>query len=757
MKKFTFTIAFLFSFLAFSQQPDFPANLSNGDFIYEINDNELDTLVLSILSEINPDSIEQTMLDLQNFGTRFMLAPNRREVANWIQNKFLSLGINNTAIDSFQTHTIYMVNNIPYDTTTWQYNVIATLSGKHNPENVYITSGHYDCFTNDDPMNVAPGADDDASGVAAVIEIARIFMEKEFEPNSTIKFAAFAAEELMNFSSYSGASYYASTALANNENIVFYINNDMISNSEATTDWKFNINNHDPGGWATLLGLYVCGKYTSLTAYNIDQGEFGADDLPFYLAGYTALFMFEDEFSPHYHSNTDLVENCNMDYCAEITKVTASMLIHASETPLDVSNYYISNPGDGSSLVPVWRANTETDIAGYHVYLGTQPGIYDTILTTTDTTLLLSELNTEVTYFIGVSAYNYNGYESPIFEKSDSPVEVSMENGILIICDSEGGFLDPTNEEIIQFYDSVCVNFQHTQLDANTMDKVSLGTIGKYSSVLWHINNYDWDSPSLRNSTDALRNYLNLGGHVLITIYKPGKMIENTSSYPTTFTEGSFMFDYANVANSENAINKWFYGAYPATEDYDSIYVDSVRIAGFNYCIPYIEAMSPTPNGEAIYFYDTNFDTTSTQGSYYGKTVGIENSGTNKNVVILSFPLYYTNYSQAKALVNNVMHNKFGETYLGIEPKPLTSANSINIFPNPAENEFSFLFNPSQTEILLINIFSMDGKLIKSSSVKRFSNEEHLIQVDISELDKGMYVLQVISGNKVFANKILKL
>ena len=77
----------------------------------------------------------------------------------------------------------------------------------------------------------------------------------------------------------------------------------------------------------------------------------------------------ENDFSPYYHTNNDLVEHCNMDYCAEVTKVTAAMLIHASEAPEMVSNYFISNPGDGNTLIPRWKANTEPDLAGYHIYL----------------------------------------------------------------------------------------------------------------------------------------------------------------------------------------------------------------------------------------------------------------------------------------------------------------------------------------------------------------------------------------------------
>ncbi len=766
MKNLTIIIAILFSTLVFSQQSnlyysspylEINSSYSNHELTNRTDETPLDTLIFNILDKINPDSIKQTIQGLQDFGTRFMLAPNRKEVASWIQNKYLSYGITNTVIDSFQTHTIYNGTNVNTDTVTWQYNVIATFEGKHNPDNVYMTSGHYDSYTNDDPMNIAPGADDDASGVAAAVEIGRVIMETGFEPNSTIKLAAFAAEELMNYSDESGSSYYANSAVSNNENIVFYITNDMIATSEAITDWKFDLLNHDSIHWATNLGMYVSNKYTSLTPTNIEQGDYGADDYPFYLVGIPALFFMEDEFSPYYHSNNDLVEHCNMDYCAEVTKVTAAMLVHASETPLNICNYFISNPGDGNTLIPTWKANNENDLAGYHVYIGTESGIYDTVYTTADTSYIISDLNADLYYFIGVSAFNNDGHETPIWEKTDAPVIVSMDNGILIVNDSEGGFLNPSNEDIMQFYDSLCINFQHEQLDVTTLESVPLGTLGQYSSILWHINNFQWVNPALQKSTDALRNFMNLGGHVFLTIFKPGKNIDNVRNYPATYEEGSFLYDCAHVASSENDVNRWFSGAYPANETYGSIYIDSVKITALNHCIPYVEAMTPTSGGEIIYLYDTNFDTTMVQGSYYGQAVGIENSGPDKNMVIISFPLFYTEYSQARALVYNVMHDKFGETYLEIEQYHSTSANNITTFPNPAINEFSFILDPAEHKIIDIKFFSLDGKIIKVISKTQISDKKQIMKVDISDIKSGIYVLQVISNKKIFTNKILKL
>ena len=183
IKNYFLTVTSIIAITVFPQQNDHQSvnnrfRENGGSFhqglICTKNNSSLDTLIVNLLSQINPDSMKQTIQSLQDFGTRFMLAPNRKEVANWIRDKFISVGINNTVIDSFQTHTVYLLSGTNVDTVTWQYNVVATITGKYNPDKVYMTSGHYDSFTNDDPMTIAPGADDDASGVAAAIEIARV-------------------------------------------------------------------------------------------------------------------------------------------------------------------------------------------------------------------------------------------------------------------------------------------------------------------------------------------------------------------------------------------------------------------------------------------------------------------------------------------------------------------------------------------------------------------------------------------------------
>ena len=79
------------------------------------------------------------------------------------------------------------------------------------------------------------------------------------------------AEELMAYSTESGASHYANNAVNTNENIVFYITNDMIAYSESASDWKFQLQTMIPLPRLRKLAVYASSKYTSLTPLNIDQ------------------------------------------------------------------------------------------------------------------------------------------------------------------------------------------------------------------------------------------------------------------------------------------------------------------------------------------------------------------------------------------------------------------------------------------------------------------------------------------------------
>jgi hypothetical protein len=279
---------------------------------------ENDALISEFVQHINADSIQSYMKSLQDFGTRFALADNRREVALWIKNKFKSFGYGEVRLDSFHLNWA----------DTWQFNVECTYTGHTYPDKVYILGAHHDAISSGSYFNKnapAPGADDNASGVSAALEVARVLKTHNYIPESTIKFVTFAAEELGLY----GAFHYASEAKKNNTDIVMMLNNDMISyHAGSAEDWEVTLIKYDNSEDITNLAKEIIENHTSLGYSESTMYSNASDSYRFYENGYKAIFFHEGEFTPDYHTENDLVANTNKYYAAEVTKISLGMLMH---------------------------------------------------------------------------------------------------------------------------------------------------------------------------------------------------------------------------------------------------------------------------------------------------------------------------------------------------------------------------------------------------------------------------------------------
>ncbi|MCU0370297.1 MAG: M20/M25/M40 family metallo-hydrolase [Bacteroidales bacterium] len=281
-----------------------------------------DSTIVSMLDKVRSDSLQSYVQSLQDFGTRFMIAPNRKEVATWIMEKFISFGLTEVRLDSFTCYT--HVNAPPYfvfDTTTWQYNVEARITGTQFPTCELVMMAHYDdCVNESDPMVAAPGADDNASGVAALLECARVISDTGYQPGKTFIFLATAAEELMLVSE-SGAMHYAQEAAEDGRDISMVLNNDMISWNDSS--WSIRIFNDINSEITTGLAVHVIDTYSTLDLTFDNMGTFA--DLTFFLEeGYEGVYFMESAqngFTPYYHTVYDLVENIDTSYLAEMTRV----------------------------------------------------------------------------------------------------------------------------------------------------------------------------------------------------------------------------------------------------------------------------------------------------------------------------------------------------------------------------------------------------------------------------------------------------
>ncbi len=164
---------------------------------------ERDLLLRRIAENISEENIERTIRTLQGFGTRNTLSEKNSEAfgigaaKKWIFNEFSRIERLKVFYDSY--YLPKQGRRIAKDTEL--HNIIAVKEGKSEKERIIILNAHYDSisvskdgrFHYEDWNIPAPGANDDASGVAAIIEIARVL--SNFETEASIHFIAFAGEE----------------------------------------------------------------------------------------------------------------------------------------------------------------------------------------------------------------------------------------------------------------------------------------------------------------------------------------------------------------------------------------------------------------------------------------------------------------------------------------------------------------------------------------------------------------------------------
>jgi Zn-dependent M28 family amino/carboxypeptidase len=224
----------------------------------------------------------------------------------YIQGRFSSFGLT-TSLDSFPGYS----------------NVVAVKPGSVHPNNIYIIGGHYDSVGN--VSFGSPGADDDASGVAGVLEAARVLSQHTFE--DTLVFIAFDGEE----DGLLGSFHYASAH--STDNILGMISLDMIAYNPGGT------NNATVGYRSTntplttelhdiLENLNLYG-YTNMAAW-ILGGIGGSDHTPFEIAGKPAALLIELDpgSNPNYHQPTDSVDTVGYIDYAFATNMTRGVVIY---------------------------------------------------------------------------------------------------------------------------------------------------------------------------------------------------------------------------------------------------------------------------------------------------------------------------------------------------------------------------------------------------------------------------------------------
>jgi len=317
-----------------------------------------------IVDAVSEDEIKDVIQELEDFVTRSARHDQYYQSCLYAEDYLDGLGLDG----EIQTFTA----DPWYGSTFTCYNVIAEQPGQVTPEEIYIICGHLDS-TAGYPWNSeddAPGADDNGSGAAAVLEAARVLSQYEFD--ATLRYICFGAEE----QGLCGSTYYADQAYAAGDDIQGVINVDMVlwDGLEGYTVWvPYDGQSSDLAtGLETFAAEYVPDLNVA-TSY--DPAFEWSDHSPFWDNGYPALLLIENDYdeNPHYHSTTDLLANYE-DYWPFGTDVlraavgyTAALADPLEDFPVGAVELSAAPGGDG--VLVDWAVEGEPP-AGLRVLRG---------------------------------------------------------------------------------------------------------------------------------------------------------------------------------------------------------------------------------------------------------------------------------------------------------------------------------------------------------------------------------------------------
>ena len=413
--------------------------------------------ISKMLKEISARNIEADIRKLVSFGTRNTLSeqdnPTRGIGAarDWLFAEFnkISAECGNCLQVEKQTFLQPKANRIPEPTNLT--NVFAVLKGSSDPARVYVVSGHYDsmCTSPTDAKCDAPGANDDASGTAVSLELARVMSKRKFD--ATIVFMAVPGEE----QGLLGAAYYAEQANVNNVNIEAMFTNDIVGGamkfknspdrhkvrifSEGVpsdeTPQQANTRRSVGGendSASRQLARYIkeqsdkyLKNFTPWLVYRRDRYLRGGDHQPFLERGFTAVRITEpNEDYNRQHQNLrtengvnygDLPDFVDFEYVANVTRVNMISLASLANAPAKPKNVAIVTARLTNDTDLKWDANADTDIASYEVvWRDTTSAVWTNSVNVGNVTTYTVKDMSKDNYFFGVRAVDKDGNKSPV-------------------------------------------------------------------------------------------------------------------------------------------------------------------------------------------------------------------------------------------------------------------------------------------------------------------------------------------------------
>jgi len=439
-----------------------PALAAPVGFTSATSTGNFDPNLRALLTQIDPSRIQATVQKLVSFGTRHTASSQTDPVRGigaataWVIGQMNAIAATSNGNMTVQQQTFVQPVSSRIPVPTAITNCIATLQGTASPARFYVVTGHLDSRVTDvlDFTSDAPGADDDGSGVACVLELARLFATHQFP--GTIVFATVSGEEEGLY----GSTFMAQQMAAAGNDVQGMFSNDIIGTGDAHDGSKpdpfsvrlflegipTNVTSNqvalmqavggENDGVSRQLGRFIKSVAPfNLTGMNIrliwrrDRYLRASDHVSFQGQGYPAARFTEPrENFDHEHQNTqvvngvqlgDLIQFVDFDYVARVTRVNAAALWGLASSPSTPKNVQIHTTPpatfSGTNLTSLqWNANPETNLTGYEVVMReTTDSDWTSAMpvgNVTSVTLNISKDNVQ----FGIRAVDQNGNRSPV-------------------------------------------------------------------------------------------------------------------------------------------------------------------------------------------------------------------------------------------------------------------------------------------------------------------------------------------------------
>ena len=278
--------------------------------------------VAALVGQVDQPRLTASVKSLAAFPTRHSLSPKNVQVATWLRDQFLALGYTDVSLDDFSIDGLT------------RHNVVCTKRGTTDPTKFILVGAHFDSRMSElaNSTASAPGSDDNATGVAALLELGRVL--RPTSAAHSVRFVAFSGEE----QGLVGSTSYAAAAHAAGMDIQLMINLDMIGHPEdpvhpmivVERDMGNTTPANDAASHAAASRMALAAAtYTSLHTH---LGPiYDSDYMPFEHYGYVCIGAFDGaDGQPFYHSTTDTPDKVHAGFHADVVRMVLATMVEAS-------------------------------------------------------------------------------------------------------------------------------------------------------------------------------------------------------------------------------------------------------------------------------------------------------------------------------------------------------------------------------------------------------------------------------------------